>query len=72
MVALGLAHELKLSMFFISLVIGVVIKTIEQESVVSELQFGASFELFFIVLFVFAGAGLHLHELLTFATANSR
>jgi Kef-type K+ transport system membrane component KefB len=69
MIALGLAHELKLSMFFISLVIGVVIKTIERESVVSELKFGASFELFFIVLFVFAGAGLHLHELVAFAPA---
>lgn len=29
----------------------------------SNLNFGAAFELFFIVLFVYAGANLHLHEL---------
>jgi Kef-type K+ transport system membrane component KefB len=69
MLALGLANELKLSMFFITLVIGIVIKSLEKEAVVSELVFGASFELFFIVLFVFAGAGLHVHELFTFAPA---
>ena len=33
------------------------------------LLFAASFELFFIVLFVFAGAGLHVQELFTFAPA---
>lgn len=69
MVAVGLAQELKLSMFFIALVIGVVIKSIERESVISEIEFGPSFELFFIVLFVFAGAGLHLHELVEYAPA---
>lgn len=67
MIALGLAHELKLSMFFMSLVIGVVVKSLEKEALISEIDFGPSFELFFIVLFVFAGAGLHLHELLEFA-----
>lgn len=67
MVAVGLAHELKLSMLFAPLVIGVVIKNLEQESVISGLEFGAPFELFFIVLFVFAGAGLHLNELVEFA-----
>ncbi|HET8710321.1 MAG TPA: hypothetical protein VFM32_03010, partial [Spongiibacteraceae bacterium] len=30
-------------------------------------EFGAPFELFFIVLFVFAGARLHLHEIIEFA-----
>lgn len=68
-VAVGLAHELKLSMLFAPLVIGVVIKNLERETVVSNLEFGAPFELFFIVLFVFAGAGLHLNELIEFAPA---
>ncbi|MDO8811345.1 MAG: hypothetical protein Q7J38_04870, partial [Gallionella sp.] len=49
------------------LVIGVVIKNLERETLISDLEFGAPFELFFIVLFVFAGAGLHLHELIEFA-----
>jgi Kef-type K+ transport system membrane component KefB len=67
MVAIGLANELKLSMLFCALVIGIVVKSIERESKVSDIQFGPSFELFFIVLFVFAGAGLHLKELLDYA-----
>ena len=69
MIALGLAYELKLSMFFIALTIGVVIKTMEEEALISEITFGPALELFFIVLFVFAGAGLHLKELIEFATA---
>ena len=32
----------------------------------SELEFGSAFELFFIVLFVYAGASLHVHELLEY------
>ncbi|MDP1996478.1 MAG: cation:proton antiporter, partial [Gallionella sp.] len=68
-VAVGLAQQLKLSMLFAPLVIGVVIKNLERETVVSNLEFGAPFELFFIVLFVFAGAGLHLNELIEFAPA---
>ena len=69
MIAVGLAYELKLSMYFIALTIGVVIKAMEEESLISEITFGPAFELFFIVLFVFAGAGLHLHELIEFAPA---
>ena len=68
-VAVGLAQQLKLSMLFAPLVIGVVIKNLERETVISDLEFGAPFELFFIVLFVFAGARLHLHELVEFAPA---
>lgn len=67
--AIGLAHELKLSTLFVPLVVGIVIKSVEREAVISDIQFGAAFELFFIVLFVFAGAGLHLHELIEFAPA---
>lgn len=67
MISVGLAYELKLSALFAPLVIGVVIKTIERKTVISNLEFGAAFELFFIVLFVFAGANLHLKELVQFA-----
>lgn len=69
MVAIGLASELKLSVLFVPLVVGVLVKSIEQENAVSDLAFGAAFELFFIILFVFAGAGLHLEELVAFAPA---
>lgn len=69
MAAIGLAQELKLSTLFVPLVIGVVIKSVERETVISDIEFGAAFELFFIVLFVFAGAGLHIQELIEFAPA---
>lgn len=69
MAAIGLALELKLSTLFVPLVIGVVIKSMEREAVISDIEFGAAFELFFIVLFVFAGAGLHIQELVDFAPA---
>ncbi len=69
MVTIGLANELKLSLLFAPLVMGVVIKTLERTAVTSDIEFGSAFELFFIVLFVFAGAGLHLHELIQFAPA---
>jgi Kef-type K+ transport system membrane component KefB len=67
MISIGLANELKLSMLFVALVLGVAIKSIEKENTVSHIEFGASFELFFIILFVFAGAGLHLQELMSYA-----
>lgn len=69
MIAIGLAGELKLSTLLVPLAVGVFVKSLEQESIVSDLTFGPSFELFFIVLFVFAGAGLHLYELIMFAPA---
>lgn len=67
MIAIGLAYELKVSMLFAPLVIGIVVKSLEKQSLTSSLEFGAPFELFYIVLFVFAGAGLHIHELIAFA-----
>jgi Kef-type K+ transport system membrane component KefB len=67
MLSIGLASDLKLSMLFVALVLGVTIKSIEKEKTVSHIEFGASFELFFIVLFVFAGAGLHIQEIVTYA-----
>lgn len=67
MVAIGVAYELKLSMLFVPLVVGVAVKSLEQDIIISDLAFGAAFELFFIILFVFAGAGLHLGELIEFA-----
>lgn len=69
MIAIGLAHALKLSILFVPLVVGVLVKSLEQEIVVSDLEFGPAFELFFILLFVFAGAGLHLQELIQVAPA---
>lgn len=63
MIAVGLSESLKLSMLFVSLVIGVTVRSLERETLVSDLEFGPAFELMFIVLFVFAGARLHLDAL---------
>lgn len=67
MLCLGLAQQLKLSALFAPLVVGIVVRSMERDEVVSALEFGSAFELFFIVLFVFAGANLHFAELVAFA-----
>jgi Kef-type K+ transport system membrane component KefB len=43
---------------------GITISTVESKKHVSSIEFGSAFELFFIVLFVYAGANLHLHEII--------
>lgn len=63
MFTLGAAASLNLSTLFAPLVLGIVVKNLEHKDLVSNLDFGEAFELFFIVLFVFAGANLHLGEL---------
>lgn len=65
----ALARELNLSGLFTALVIGVLIRTVERDDPISSLEFGQPFELFFILLFVYAGASLHLHELIAFLPA---
>lgn len=68
MLAIGFADYLQLSQLIVPLVMGVAISTIEKaEDRVSSIEFGSSFELFFIVLFTYAGANLHLHELVEFS-----
>jgi Kef-type K+ transport system membrane component KefB len=69
MLSSAIAKELNFSTIFTALVVGVVVKTREQERLISNMEFGPAFELFFIVLFVFAGASLHLKELIAFAPA---
>lgn len=69
MLALGLAKALILSTLFAPLALGIVIRNIEHKNLVSSIEFGETFELFFIVLFVFAGANLHVHELVQYAPA---
>ena len=69
MLALGLAKTLMLSILFAPLALGVIVRSIEHEKLVSSIEFGETFELFFIVLFVFAGANLHIHELVLYAPA---
>lgn len=66
MVVLGLANMLVLSSLFAPLVLGMVVRSLEKDHLISQVEFGAAFELFFIILFVFAGANLHLTEIVYF------
>lgn len=66
MIALGMAKILNLSALFAPLVVGIVIRSLEDDDLLSNLEFGAAFELFFIVLFVYAGAKLDVNVILQF------
>ncbi|MEX1165935.1 MAG: cation:proton antiporter [Hydrogenophaga sp.] len=66
---LGLALTFGLSALFAPLVLGVVVRTAEKQDLIARLEFGPAFELFFVALFVYAGANLHLKEMVAFAPA---
>jgi len=60
MMTVGAALVLKLSALFAPLVLGMVVRSMERAKLIASIEFGPSFELFFIVLFVYAGANLHV------------
>lgn len=68
-VSIALANAFNLSGLFTALVIGILIRTAEEDNLISGLEFGPAFELFFILLFVYAGASLHVHALVQFFPA---
>ncbi len=65
MLGIGIAKALGLSALFVPLALGVVVRTLEGRETLSDVEFGEAFELFFIVLFVYAGAKIHVAELAT-------
>lgn len=69
MLTLGAAIMLKLSVLFAPLVLGMVVRGIERQDLIADIEFGPSFELFFIALFVYAGANLHVAEMVQYAPA---
>lgn len=64
MMTVGAALVLKLSALFAPLMLGMVVRSLERSNLVADIEFGPSFELFFIVLFVYAGANMHVSEML--------
>ncbi|MFZ2220616.1 MAG: cation:proton antiporter [Rhodoferax sp.] len=66
---LGASMMLHLSTLFAPLVLGVVVRGIERKDLISGMEFGPAFELFFIALFVYAGANLHVAEMVQYAPA---
>lgn len=63
MLGLGISDAINVSGLFVPLALGVVVRTLEGEETLSDVEFGEVFELFFIVLFVYAGAKIQLAEL---------
>lgn len=64
MMTVGAALVLNLSALFAPLMLGMVVRSLERTNLVADIEFGPSFELFFIVLFVYAGANMHVAEML--------
>jgi len=66
---LGLSQSFGLSALFAPLVLGVVVRSLERRDLIANMAWGPAFELFFIALFVYSGANLHLREMVAFAAA---
>jgi len=63
LLGVGVARILNLSALFVPLVIGLAVRALEKDELLSDVTFGEAFELFFIVLFVYAGAHIDLGAL---------
>lgn len=67
MLALGLAEAFKVSPLFATLTLGIACNWMQGKSGLTKVQFGGGADVFFIILFVFAGANLHLADLWAYA-----
>ncbi|MCB2020344.1 MAG: cation:proton antiporter [Burkholderiaceae bacterium] len=67
MLSLGLALAFKVSSLFASLTLGIACRWLQGGSRLTRVQFGGGADVFFIILFVFAGANLHVHEMIKYA-----
>lgn len=63
MLAIGLAIALRVSTLFTALTLGIVCRWLQGPSRLTRVEFGGGGDVFFIILFVFAGANLHLGDL---------
>lgn len=61
--AVGVSQTLAASSLLTLLALGVMLKNLDREQDLLEVEFGHSGEIFFVVLFVYAGANLHLAEM---------
>ncbi len=67
MLSLGLAQALQVSSLFASLTLGIACRWLQGRSRLTRVEFGGGADVFFIILFVFAGANLHVREVLQYA-----
>lgn len=66
MLSLGLAVAFKVSTLFTALTLGVASRWMQGSSELTKVGFGGGGDVFFIILFVFAGANLHLRDLMDY------
>lgn len=64
LLALGLSKTLSVSPLLSLLAMGLLVRNLDSPEHLREVQFGRGGELFFLILFVFAGANLHLDHLI--------
>lgn len=69
MLCVGLAAMLKVSTLLAALTLGLASRGMQRRARLAHVELGAGADLFFIVLFVFAGANLHLGDLWLLAPA---
>ncbi|MFZ5557101.1 MAG: cation:proton antiporter [Pseudomonadota bacterium] len=61
----GMAHVLHVSNLLALLALGVFCRYLDRQRVLMEVEFGHGGDIFFVILFVVAGANLHVEELMT-------
>lgn len=69
MLSLGLAVALRVSTLFTALALGIVCRWLQGRSRLTRVEFGGGGDVFFVILFVVAGANLHLSDLVEHAPA---
>jgi Kef-type K+ transport system membrane component KefB len=67
MLTLGLSQALKVSGLFAGLALGIATRWLQGRTRLSRVEFGGGGDVFFVILFVFAGANLHLGEVMQYA-----
>lgn len=67
MLTLGLSQEFKVSGLFAGLALGIACRWLQGRTRLTRVDFGGGGDVFFVILFVFAGANLHLKEVLQYA-----
>ncbi|MEO5697210.1 MAG: cation:proton antiporter [Burkholderiaceae bacterium] len=67
MLAVGLAVALKVSTLFTTLTLGVACRWMQGRSRLTKVEFGGGGDVFFIILFAYAGATLHVQDLIQYA-----
>jgi Kef-type K+ transport system membrane component KefB len=67
MLTLGLSQAFKVSGLFAGLALGIACRWLQGRTRITRVELGGGGDVFFVILFVFAGANLHLHEALQYA-----